>query len=58
MRLLFEGGSYFFEHTLSAATIRGRLLFEGDYYSGCGYYLNKYGMYIYTCPVSDSHQVL
>ena len=35
----------------SAATIRGlqsslqlRLLFEGGYYSGCGYYLSKYGM--------------
>ena len=39
-RLLFEGGSYFFE---------ARLIFEGgyysgcSYYSGCGYYSSKYG---------------
>ena len=44
MRLLIEGGSYFFALALRAATIRGRLLFdvrllfEGGYYSMCGYY--------------------
>ena len=25
-----------------------RLLFEGGYYSGCGYYSSKYGIYIHT----------
>ena len=33
VKLLFEGGSYFFV----------RLLFEGGYNSMCGYYSNKYG---------------
>ena len=38
MWLLFEGGSL--------STLYVRLLFESGYYSGCGYYSNKYGNFI------------
>ena len=29
--------------TISFAELQVRLLFEGGYYSGCGFYSNKYG---------------
>ena len=54
MQLLFEGGSYLFifKYAISVAIIQGRLLFgvrllfEGSYYLGCGYFSNKYSMYV------------
>ena len=42
----FEGGYYLRAATIrSAAFIRGRLLFEGGYYSKCGVYSRKHGIY-------------
>ena len=38
LRVLFEGGSYSYIWFAAAGTIRGRVLFEGVYYS------SKYGM--------------
>ena len=32
--------------TISLAELQVRLLFEGGYYSGCGFYSNKYGIQI------------
>ena len=31
---------------ISLSSLKVRLLFEGGYYSGCGFYSNKYGMCI------------
>ena len=33
--------------TISLAELQVRLLFEGGYYSRCGFYSNKYGIYNY-----------
>ena len=30
--------------TISLVDLQVRLLFEGSYYSGCGFYSNKYGI--------------
>ena len=36
-------GYYSRAATISLAELQVRLLFEGGYYSGCGFYSNKYG---------------
>ena len=37
-------GYYSRAATISLVKLQVRLLFEGGYYSGCGFYLNKYGI--------------
>ena len=34
--------------TINFSLIPVRLLIEGGYYSGCGYYSSKYGTYVHT----------
>ena len=42
-------GYYSRAATISLAKLQVRLLFEGGYYSGCGFYSNKYGISYCTC---------
>ena len=46
-------GDYSRAATISLAELQLQLLFEGGYYSGCGFYSNKYGIccsnYSATC---------
>ena len=39
---------------ISLSSRKARLLFEGGYYSGCGYYSSKYGTYIHTNYLRDA----
>ena len=41
-------GYYLSAATISLAKLQVRLLFEGGYYSGCGFYSNKYGMQVFA----------
>ena len=49
-------GYYSRAATISLVDLQVRLLFEGGYYSGCGFYSNKYG--IYHVHVDDDSLVL
>ena len=47
--LLLEGSSY-------SSELASTVLFEGGYYSGCGYYSSKYGMHVIeTCTPHYIH---
>ena len=43
--IYIKRGYYLRVALISLSTLQVRLLFEGGYYSECGYYSNKYGTY-------------
>ena len=42
---IIKCGYYSRAALISSSSRKVRLLFEGGYYSGCGYYSSKYGIY-------------
>ena len=44
---IIKCGYYSRAALISSSSRKVRLLFEGGYYSGCGYYSSKYGIYIF-----------
>ena len=47
-------GYYSRAATISLVDLQVRLLFEGGYYSGCGFYSSKYGIMITTVRLYTS----
>ena len=47
-------GYYSRAATISLAELQVQLLFEGGYYSGCGFYSNKYGNCSEVGPFSNT----